>query len=342
MTNHGEAHGREVHGLSADADRSWRLETVLRAGGLQPRQPPSGVESHSNDTWLIDDRAIGALVLRICYRGDVDRLLREATIGRAVPPEVGYAGVLGSGETSVGGHRLTWSLSRRLWGSTLLEAWPVLPEAGRRRAACSTARALRVFHMWRPAERLIAGLSWPASDALNAPERVIGATMHPLPIGRVRRLIGELSGIEGVDRSLVMAVSQTIERLRHLAPGFDDPSIANLVHGDLQLSNVWWNDHGEAGLIDLEWLRFAPAWVDLARLRDNAEADATEGLHAHAELLGWLREDYPELFDVDRLDDRLRFLCLAFQVRQALIWPTPSPAEELAADHPLRMLERLV
>lgn len=342
MTAEGNAHGRDVHGHPPDIDRSRRLAAVLRTTGLQPVRPPSGIESHSNDTYLLDDRTLGASVLRICYRGDVERLLREAAVARVIPPDVGYPGVLGSGETSVGDHRLTWSLTRRLRGSTLLDAWSVLPESGRRRAARSTARALRAFHAWRPAGRPIAGLSWPTSDALTTSERLIGATMHPVPIVRVRHLIEALSRVEGVDRSLVSTVSRTIERLRHLAPEFDDPSIGGFVHGDLQLGNIWWNDQGEACLIDLEWVRFAPPWVDLARLRDNAEADAAEGLDAHSELLGWLREDYPELFDVDRLDDRLRFLCLAFQVRQALIWPRPSPSEPLAADHPLRMLERLV
>lgn len=342
MTAHGEAHGRYVHGLPTDDDRSGRLDAVLKAAGLQPLGPPSGVESHSNDTWLIDDRRFDAAVLRICYRGDVDRLPREATIGRAVPTAVGYPAVLGSGETSVGDHRLTWSLARRLRGTTLLETWSGLSDAARRRAARSFAGALRAFHAWRPPAWLIADLSWPSSDELTTPERVIGATMHPLPIVRVRHLIEALSGVEGVDQSLVTAVSRIIERLGHLAPGFDDPSVGNLVHGDLQLSNIWLNEHGEAGLIDLEWVRFAPAWVDLARLLDNAAADAAEGLIRHGELLGWLREDYPELFDIDHLDDRLRFLCLAFQVRQALIWAAPSPPQRIAADHPLRMLERLV
>ncbi len=323
-------------------DRSRRLETVLGAAGLQPLGPPSGVVSYSNDTFLLDDRRYGEAVLRICYRGDIDRLPREATVGRAIPPEVGYPEVLGSGEAFIGNYRLTWSLARRLRGSTLLEAWPVLPESERRRAARSTARVLRALHAWRPPDRLIAGLSWPAPEELTTRERVIGASIHPVPIERVRLLIAELAAVEGVDGSLVAAASAAIERLRDRAPAFDDPGTSNLIHGDLQLSNIWWNDHGEAGLIDLEWTRFAPAWVDLARLRDNADADATGGLTMHAELLGWLREDYPELFTVDRLDDRIRFLCLAFFVRQALIYPIQASSESVPSDHPLRLLASLV
>lgn len=342
MIDHGEAHGHDVHGLSAGDDFSRRLDAVLRVAGLQLVCSPSRVESHSNDTWLIDDSTIGAAVLRICYRGDVDRLLREAMVGRAIPPGVGYPEVIGSGETSEGGGRLTWSLTRRLRGSTLLDAWTGLPVAERRQAGRSAARALRALHTWRPNARLVAELSWPATDALTTSEHLIGASMHPLPIERGHRLVEALSVVEGVDRSLITAVSRAIERLRQLAPAVDDPSVGNLIHGDLHLDNIWWNDRGEAGLIDLEWIRFAPPWVDLARIRDNADADAIDGLDTHGELLEWMREDYPELFDVDRLDDRLKFLCLTFQVRQALIWPKPSSPEPIAADHPLRMLERLV
>jgi len=325
-----------------DKERSRRLEAALDAAGLQPLGTPLGVVSYSNDTYLVDDRRYGEAVLRICYRGDIERLPREAMVGRELPPEVGYPGVLGSGEAVAGGHRLTWSLARRLRGATMLEAWPELAEPERRRAARSTACALHALHAWRPPDRLIHALSWPAPETLTTREDVIGATIHPVPIVRVRVLINELSAVEGVDRSLVTAASAAIEQLGHLAPAFDDPSTTNLVHGDMQLSNIWLNDHGEAGLIDLEWMRFAPPWVDLARVQDNADADASEGLTMHAELLEWLREDYPELFAVDHLDDRIRFLCLAFFVRQALIQPPPSPDVPLAPDHPLRLLEQLV
>ncbi|CAA9581946.1 MAG: hypothetical protein AVDCRST_MAG87-3474 [uncultured Thermomicrobiales bacterium] len=328
--------------MSQDDERSRRLVVVLESAGLEPLGPLTGVESYSNDTWMLDDRRFGEVVLRICYRGDVERLPREAIVGRAIPPEVGYPEVLGSGETFMGDDRLTWSLARRLRGSTLLEAWPSLPDRERRRASRSTARALRAMHAWRPPDRLIADLSWPVPEQLTTRKGVIGASIHPVPIARVRVLIAELATVQGVDASLVAAATAAIERLGHHAPAFDDPGTSNLIHGDLQLSNIWWNDDGETGLIDLEWLRFAPSWVDLARLQDNADADAAEGLTMHADLLEWLREDYPELFAVDGLEDRIRFLCLAFFVRQALIWPSPSPAEPLAPDHPLRLLAQLV
>lgn len=66
--------GPDVQGGAAEGDRARRLDSVLRASGLNPTGPPSEIESHSNDTYLIDDPMHGASVLRICYRGDIDRL----------------------------------------------------------------------------------------------------------------------------------------------------------------------------------------------------------------------------------------------------------------------------
>lgn len=141
---------------------------------------------------------------------------------------------------------------------------------------------------------------------------------------------------------MIDAVEREIQRLGHLAPILDDPSsIGGLIHGDLQLSNIWLDECGEARLIDLEWARFAPAWMDVARLRDNADTDAARGLDVHGAFIGRLEEEYPSLVAIDRFDDRIRLVCLVFQVRQALISP-PVPGMPLAADHPIRILEHMV
>lgn len=339
---HASARGHRVHGRSAAHDPALRLNAVLLASGLNPLRRPVGVESHSNDTYLIGDPVHGPSVLRICYRGDVGRLLREAAVGGRVPPEVGYPDVLGSGETFVEGWRLTWSLTRQLRGSTLRDAWPGLTSEERRQATRSAGDALRALHAWRPERGLVADLEWPSPDTLTTPDLVIGASLHPLPMERAGVLIDALATRGDVDQVLVGAARDAVERLGHLAPELDDPAPGQLIHGDLHLSNIWWSDRGEAGLIDLEWVRFAPPWVDLARIQENADADLAEGVTAHVDFLRWLEEDSPQLFAVDRFADRIRLCCLVFQVRQALIWGPVTSSTGIAPDHPLRMLERLV
>lgn len=342
MTHHADAREPDVHGRSAAHDPALRLSTVLLASGLRPTGPPVGVESHSNDTYLIDDPVHGASVLRICYRGDVERLVREAAIGRHLPPGVGYPEILSSGRADANDWPLTWTITRQLRGSTLMEAWPRLSVEERRRAVHATSDVLRALHAWRPGREVIAALAWPSPDTLITPELVIGASILPLPLARARVLINALATRSDVDRALIDAAGDAIARLAHLAPALDDPAPGEVIHGDLHLSNIWWSDRGEVGLIDLEWVRFAPPWVDLARLRENADADLAVGSTAHVEVVRWLEEHNPRLFAVDQLDDRLRLCCLVFQVRQALIWGPVTPGNTIAPDHPLRMLERLV
>ena len=63
-------------------------------------------------------------MLRVCWIGDRQRLLREAAVGRALPIE-------GSatrrswrwGDLLVDGVAITWMTSRRLSGTTLLKVW---------------------------------------------------------------------------------------------------------------------------------------------------------------------------------------------------------------------------
>ena len=53
----------------------------------------------------------------------------------------------------------------------------------------------------------------------------------------------------------------------------------------------------------------------------------------------WLAEDYPELFGHPRLLDRLRLYCIAYDVRELLAFPPPTPVEQLSPHHPVHRLE---
>ena len=139
-----------------------RFEALVRGADLDLVGEPELVTSHSNDAWYVRSASAGDAVLRVCWIGDRERLLREAAVGRVLPHEVGYPSVLASGaltldETvggealdgdAVGGEPLTWMLSRRLEGTTLRTVWLELdpgqrdPRAARRRAARSGSARL--------------------------------------------------------------------------------------------------------------------------------------------------------------------------------------------------------
>ena len=61
-----------------------RLGQVAKLAGLRLTGDEVFVESGSNDTWFLS----GETVLQVCYRGDVDRLVREAELLAVLPGSV--------------------------------------------------------------------------------------------------------------------------------------------------------------------------------------------------------------------------------------------------------------
>lgn len=321
-----------------------RLALALADAGLRPRATPQLVLSWSNDAWLVEDERLGSVVLRICWRGDRARLLREAALGAALPPAARYPAVLGAG--TVPQAALTWALTRRLAGESLAKGWPALDGPGRDAAGRAVAEVLRALHRFRPPADLAARLRPTPLSTRPDVDEVVGRAMSPWPDG-VRVLLAAAPRW-GLVPPLLTEVRRLLERDGPLGPDVDARS-ATVVHGDLHLENLWSEQGRVTGLLDLEWVRPAPPWVDLARLADEADVDAWEGPRGHAELLAGLRRWYPELFAVDRLAVRLRLVRVAYQLRQLATWPAPAPLEGGAEgsdpappDHPLRQLAALV
>ena len=312
-----------------------RFETVRRLAGLDLDDDPVLVPSHSNDTWYVGSRSVGAAVLRVCWIGDPGRLLREAAIGAAAPVEVGYPAVIESGRLDVEERTLSWLVTRRLRGRSLAAAWPTLTHRQQDAAAGQISAALGALHGWRPAPDVAEVLSPPPPTV--DPTEIIGATLLPLPLDRARPLIAPARAKAPTYAGLIDRAVEWVEAHRALLPRLDDPRDV-VIHGDLHLGNIWWDGSRVGGLLDLEWTRFGPAWLDLSRLRDNALAG--DGLdEPHAQLLSELRSRRPELDPADLLT-RLTAVQLLFQIRQVVLWSAPGP--DPATDHPVRVLERLL
>ena len=327
--------GAGTQGSGAEAcGPAQRLRVVRQHAELRGRGEPEPVESDSNDTWFVDDRARGACVLRIAWRGDRGRLVTEAKVGRALPREIGYPDVLGFGWTR-DEHDLTWTLTRRLPGRTLADAWSDLTEPERGQAGRDIATLLRILHRWRPSAAV--------SDRLQArpPDRtasdVVGATLNPLPLARLALLL-DAAEESGVDTSLVHRAYGWLLAHAELEPELDRPGLP-VLHGDLRLANVWCTGRRVTGLLDLEWARLGPAHLDLARLDDTVEADELRHGPAHRQIRELVVRAYPELL-VPRLADRLRFFRLAYAVRELFTWPASGGTTE-SPDHPAQTIRAL-
>lgn len=312
-----------------------RLEALRSSGAISLATVSERMESYSNDTWIARTTDGGDVVLRVCWIGDRQRLLREAAVGAALPDEIGYPTVLGSGTLTYEGETITWMMAGRLTGSSLMQVWPSLSEDQRDRALTDTLGLVRRLHAWSLQAALLPWLTPPTPT--DDTEELIGSTLIPLPLGRVRQLVEPAIAWAPGHRATVSRAWSWLVGHADLLPVLDDPATGVLTHGDLHLGNVWWDGERVSGLLDLEWVRLGPSWLDLGRVLDNALA-GDEFAAAHARMLAVLRTGLAP--DVPELDERLAALVLAHELRQILVWSPPGP--EPVPDHPIEVIRRVL
>src|ERR1035441_8815909 len=117
---------------AAAAARQARLTRVLGSAWV-PAQTPVPIASDSNDVWRI-----GAVVLRICWRGDRDRFAREAAVTAALPPGIPYPEIVDAGRND----ELAWQVTRgrpKRGRAACSAGWPKATRPRSRRQACSPA-----------------------------------------------------------------------------------------------------------------------------------------------------------------------------------------------------------
>ena len=266
-------------------------------------------ESWSNDTWLT-----GGSVLRVCWRGDRERLVREAMLLESLPTAVPHATVLAAGRTG----DLTWMVLRRLPGERLDLAWPTLPGRERRDAVVGLAGALKTLHGWKPPSAVRQQLRPAPLTPPITPGDIVGAGMVPLPAWRLLSLVDWLEEQLGMGNDLAGRVRARIAELRPLVSDaeFED-GVA--VHGDASFANVLWHQGRLVALLDLEWARLGPPDLEFATI-GGGDADIqvrgfTSAVSAsELPLLTWLRDGYPELFERRHLTERVWLYDICFRI----------------------------
>jgi hygromycin-B 7''-O-kinase len=197
-----------------------------------------------------------------------------------------------------------WYVSERLPGSTLHDAWRTADSAARRAIIESLGDALRALHRIAvPGDLMppwlagaLAGGPWPA--------------FHPPVVRAILQLVDDARQRPDHDARLLTEVAAWI---RDRLPLFADDEPV-LVHGDLHGSNVIVDRGRVSGLIDFAEASAQPADAELdtllrwcARAREYPPTPHGEGLDETtlAEVAGWLRVAYPELFEREQLRTRL-------------------------------------
>ena len=301
-----------------------RARRALAAAGLgDDTAPLTRVESVTNEVW-----AKGDILVRV--GGDIgNRLRREAALASAIPPAVRYPKILAVGDD--GG--VEWLVTERVAGEPLVGCWSGLTEAGRRSAVGDLAAAVRALH------ETTAPLGLP--DARDAPHLL---QLGDDPTRPLREGLDRARGLEHVDAGLIDETASFVERL---APALRPFASTTLIHGDLHFQNVLWDGSSVSAVLDLEFARMAPADLDLdVLLRFCAlpflfvpiGREHEVRPEQYIDVPSWFRDEYPALFDVPRLVDRLRIYAIAFDVQNLLANPPRVPPSRLTRDHPHRRL----
>ncbi len=305
-----------------------RARKALSDAGLDYTMPLTRASSVTNEVWLTEGYAIRV------NRKPNQRLRREAFLGPLLPAAVHYPEVIGYG----GQLGADWLIVRRLPGDVLARQWPTMSTGDRRSAIRQLAGLLRSLHaVDRPVDL-------PPIDA--APQ-----LLSDTEFAVTTPLLAALEGLRTapfVDRSLV---DDAIGIVRDTGACLEPFDTHHLVHGDLTFENILWDGTTISALLDFEWARGGPCDLDLdvllrfcaypyLHVAEDYEAETLSSDYAPVPY--WLAEDYPELFAHPHQLERTRLFCIAFDVRQILLFPPQASGRSLSPHHAVNRLERSV
>lgn len=315
----------------AEAVAHMRLAKVADRAGITLTGDEELVSSGSNDAWLVGDT-----VVRICWRGDLQRLTREVAINEELPQALHHAETLDFGETE----SLTWAMSKKIKGRSLSDVWGTASESELRGYAEQLATTMFTLHEWTPStflrEVLVDNALPPAANAL----RVVSWTPIPENMSQVEPIIDYLRSVPQIDVTLLNEIADRLHSLPPDEPKSDHLPEMVLLHGDVTPWNVLVHDGRISALLDYEYARFGVRRTDLGMLAVwQSVREPNDDAHR---LMDWLRLDYPSWFKgVDPGYTFWRERC-AWALRGCVVWPPDSPTESLDEDHPLFMLRSLL
>ncbi len=185
------------------------------------------------------------------------------------------------------------------------------------------ADALRALHAWRPPEGVLALLRAHDTSAGSDHDAVIGHDLLPLPAPRWKPLVDAALALPSVDAGVVRSAAARFDELAAHDP-FAEVGDA-VVHGDVNFSNILATDTEVTALLDFEWARLGPADAELVSMLNGER---------HSPVVGWLREDYPEMFAHPNFVERVWVTELAYVLRHLVLMR--------GDDEEVRTLARLV
>ena len=299
------------------------LRRVLAAAGLPTAGRYTAGAGWVSRVWVGDELVVrtSAGRFRDAYRHEAGVL--QLLAGSEVP----HARVLALGEGPDG----PWCVSERLPGQTLHAAWAEADAGERRSIVESLGTALRALHR----------IEVVAEDGAELRPPWLGAAgggppwpaFPPPVVGAAAEVVEAARRAPDHDPGLLDDVEAWVRERLALFTG--DRHV--LVHGDVHGSNVLVDDGRVSGIVDFAEALTQPADVELdtllrwcARAREFPPTPRARGLDPAdlAQVPGWLRDAYPELFASERLLDRLLFYEVFGDLALCAHHPQPGEREQ--------------
>ncbi len=305
-----------------------RAKKALSDAGLDQQMSLVRASSVTNEVWISE-----RYVIRV-NRTPNQRLRREAVLAPQLPPEVGYPEVVAYG----GELGADYLIVKRMPGEVLSRWWPTMDDSEREEATRQVASKLQALHQVKQPEDL---------PEIDSPH-LLGGSRWANPIEPLFNAIDEAAQLPHIRLDLLDA---TRELVRTTCDALDGYIVSTMIHGDLHFENVLWDGKKVTAILDFEWSHAAPPDLELdiflrfcayPYLHVAEDYEHLTVAEDYARVPLWLASEYPELFAHPRLIDRLRVYCIAYDLRELLLFPPPAPADQLSPHHPYNRLARVV
>jgi aminoglycoside phosphotransferase (APT) family kinase protein len=268
-------------------------------------------------------------VLEVCYRGDVDRLVREAELLAVLPDSVPGPAVLDYGRDQL----MSWILVKRVRAGSLWDAWASEPGAVLRSYVSQLAQIMRSLHSWQPPARVLARYAAAeCPEAETDPVAIAASTLTPLSASQPGLLIEHPRAAAFTDQDVLDTIAARPAEVAARVTISRDADV--VLHGDCTPANVLVRDGCVVALLDFEWSRRGPRDIEVTLPAFSAWDDGPP-------MLPWLAESYPDLFDVPDFEQRQWSYRAGFALRGLIHWPAYAPEPELPKNHGLWQLRHL-